>query len=148
MPRPPNPIEQTVVPTPITPEALGRVLNQGRLTDAIPILAVKITAAAEAANVRTFTLQLVDRARKDVHMVAPVKFWISTTDGGPPSGAQTVAITAGTTWLAAIANQAYEALTDTTGKITVQVTVVGAASRFVQAAVSGIPTNPDAFAWT
>ncbi len=148
MPRPPSPIAQTVQAGPGENALVRRLGAQLHAVDQVPIWGVLVTAAAEVANVRTFTLQVVDRERRPVAVVAPVLFWFSSLDGGPPSAGQTLAVTAGTTLNTPIANQCLEVLTDATGKITVTATVVGAATKFVQACVRGYPTNPDGFAWT
>jgi hypothetical protein len=147
MPRPPDPIHIVIPADGLSAAQLRQAILQSSKAINIPDHGVQTTAAAEAANVRAVTLQVVDLKREPVKAVVPVIVWLSTTDGGPPSGAQTVAVATGTTLATYLANQCYLIMSDASGKIVLNVTVTGSATRYVMAAVCGFPSNPPGFAW-
>jgi len=104
------------------------------------------------ANVRRFTLQVKDRLRKDWDRRWLVTFYLAATSGGDPSAAgNTVAIVTGVTSRVVLANAWYEVLTDASGLVVFDVTIAGAASRFVVAGVGGWFDEfggTSGFAWT
>lgn len=105
------------------------------------------TAGAEVANVRRFTLQVESRRGRARSGRFVVAVWMSTTDGGGPSGAQTVATVAGTVLVTITANQSWLFMTDASGKIQLDVMIAGAATRYLGYAVLGRGQQSAAAAW-
>lgn len=90
-----------------------------------------ITAGAESADKRTVTIQGGPWRQA-------VRVWISESDYGAPSATgNTVTIAAGTTLRTITANADYEVISDAAGKVDVDITISGAASRYVMAEVDG-----------
>lgn len=108
----------------------------------------KSDAGAEVANVRRFTLQVQSRRGRARSGRFVVLVWVTTADGGGPGGAQTVATVAGTVLVTITANQAWQMLTDSSGKIQLDVTIAGAATRYLGYAVLGRGQQSAAVAWT
>ena len=90
-----------------------------------------IAAGAESADKRTVTIQAGPWRQK-------VRLWIATSDYGAPSAAgNTVSVVTGTTLETVLANADYEVISDAAGTVEVDVTISGAASRYVLAEVDG-----------
>jgi hypothetical protein len=88
-----------------------------------------ITAGDESADKRTITVQGGPWRQK-------VRLWIATSDYGAPSASgNTVSIAAGTILQTIVANADYEVISDATGKVDVDITISGAASRYILAEV-------------
>ncbi len=102
---------------------------------------VLVAAAAEAGNVRRLSIRVVDRLKEPWPACWPVRLWISTTAGGPPSGAQTLAVITGTLAATLAANQYIELVTDATGLAVVDLGVTGAGTRYVRGFVVGVPDD-------
>jgi hypothetical protein len=147
MPRPREPIT-VIVPSEPTPANNRQFQRQTVIALDTPIVDTRITATPEALDTRQYTIQAVNRARADVRVRVPMLVIISTTDDGPPGGVQTVTIVDGTLLSTFSPNQCFLILADATGKITLDVTVTGAATRFVRALPLGIPTGPIGQQWT
>ncbi len=106
------------------------------LRAAIP--SVRITTGSESGDTRTVTLQLLDAAGSDLATRARLGVWISETDFGPPSASgNTVAVSAGATLRELTAHADYELITASDGSAALDVTVTGAASRFVMVELDG-----------
>jgi len=112
-----------------------------------PRAEARITAGAEAANVRRFTIQVVDRMGKEWGRRWLVQFWTTDTASGAPSGSHTLAFVAGTAIQTIAANQHYLAETDANGKIVVDLTVAGVSSRWVKACVVEQINDSGEVAW-
>lgn len=108
---------------------------------------VGISVGDEAANVRRFTIQVRNRARNPVAGVHLVRIWISASEHGAPGGTQTLSLVTGTLFQTIASNQAVEILTDSTGKLVLDVTVTGAATRHIEAVVIGEPDGSGEIAW-
>lgn len=108
---------------------------------------VRISAAAESTNVRRVTIQLVNRAREPVAARVPLTVLIASTQSGTPTNAQTVSVVSGTLYATYTTNAALLILTDSDGKIELDVTVAGAATRWITAVVPGWAAEL-AFDWT
>lgn len=106
-----------------------------------PVASCSVTADAEgatAANTRRFTLRVKDRVRENWHRRWLVSFYLSpTASGAPDATGNTVALVTGTLSRTVLANGWYEVLTDATGLVVFDVTIAGAAARFVTAGVGG-----------
>lgn len=112
---------------------------------------VRVEATAEAANVRTVSIQVTDRLGRDWDNRAwLLKVYLTTTDGGAPSAAgNTVAWTTGTVVSTDLANAIYEVITDTNGLAAFSLTIVGVATRYVMVEVgSGEFLTGGPFAWS
>jgi len=97
-----------------------------------------ITAGAEAADVRTITVQARDFSNNNLAERLLVRVWIGTADYGAPSAAgNTVAVSTGTTYETETANAAYKVISDANGTVAIDVTISGAASRYVMAEIDG-----------
>lgn len=96
-----------------------------------------MAAGAEASNVRRITIQLVNRKREPIAARVPMTVLIATSRSGAPSNSQTVSVAAGVTLDTYTANAALLILTDGDGKIQLDVTVSGAATRWITAVVPG-----------
>lgn len=107
----------------------------------------KITAGSEAANVRRVTIQLVNRRREAIKARVPITVLIATTQSGTPTNSQTASVNAGTLYATYTTNAALLILTDADGKIELDVTVAGAATRWVTAVVPGWAAETS-FDWT
>jgi hypothetical protein len=102
-----------------------------------PIALPSVSAAEEKTDARTITLQVVDRLRKPWKGLWLVELYLATTATGEPGGTQTVAFSTGNVTETIRPNQHWRVQTDTLGRIVFDVTITGAASRFVIATVLG-----------
>lgn len=92
---------------------------------------VRITAGAEAANVRRVSFQVMDR--QGTALVGRFRVSVDIADGqyAVPVNTQSVVAVSGTTILRTIeADQSFDLLTDSGGLAKLDVTIVGAASRW------------------
>jgi len=106
------------------------------LQDLMPNLG--ITAGAEAADTRTITVQARDAANNNLAERVLVRVWISTADyGAPDATGNTVAVSTGATYETETANAAYKIISDANGTVAIDVTISGAASRYVMAEIDG-----------
>lgn len=112
------------------------------------IAACRVSAGAEASNVRRVTVQVADRLRVTWKGRWTVFLYIATTEGGPPNGSQLVSFVDGTVLVTILANGAWIAQTDAEGKLTLDVDVSGAGSRFFYSLVLGKVTPAVEVAWT
>lgn len=125
-----------------------RVLKQSGNTDSViralrthfdsPLAHCKVTAAAENTDARRITLQVRDRIQEHWEERWLVTFYLTATTGGDPSATgNTVAFVAGTVFQTVTANAAYVVLSDENGRVVFDLTIAGAASRFVCTSVAG-----------
>jgi uncharacterized protein YcfJ len=145
----------TVIPPVIDDSANGGLVQLAREASAFtkaPQLSVLITADAEgttAANTRRFTLQVANRKGKPCRGLFLVSVVIGTSEAGGPGGGQTVATVAGASAGALVANQSLMLLTDSAGKVILDVTIAGAATLYPRAGVVCAMAVPDGgFSWT
>ncbi len=126
--------------------------RQATLQFDAPIARVRSAAGPESANVVRFTLQVVDRLGKPWGPVEGrwlIEVYLSPTQHGAPSAAgNTVAWITGTVYDTVLANAAYRVLADANGKAELDVTVAGAATRFVHTAACGLFEPGGAGTWT
>lgn len=113
-----------------------------------PIRRASIVQTGAAGDVITVRIQIKNRRKYDIAGVHSVLLWIGTASGGAPAGTQTVAFTSGTVLSSLTANRAWEMLTDSTGKIVLEITVTGAGTRYVNAQVRGPSDLGTALVWT
>ncbi|MCW5776394.1 MAG: hypothetical protein KIS87_08160 [Phycisphaeraceae bacterium] len=133
------------------PEAVALAFQElaGLLDD--PIASMAVTAGAEGehgTNVRRFTAQAKDRLREDWAERFLVVVWLAGTAFGVPDAADAVAFQAGTVVLELVADAAWLVLTDSAGRLVFDATIVGAATRHVNAVVVGVGRTAGGFAWT
>jgi len=133
-----------------TPASLDDFQRLVRLHFDRPVAAVKVTATDEAADSRTFTLQVVDRRGKDWPGGWLLAWFLTPTEGGAPSSTDNTfgSHSAGTLWEEVTANAAYVSLTDSDGVVEFDLTVTGAGTRYLYASVVGRMDSGDAFEWT
>ncbi len=114
-----------------------------------PVASVKVEAGTEAADTRAFTLQVVDRRGKDWPGRWFVAWFITPTEGGDADATDNTvgALTAGTAWQTVTADAAYVSLSDANGLVAFDLTVVGAGTRYLYAAVVGRMDAGDPFDW-
>ncbi len=103
---------------------------RGRVIFSVPAW-LDISAGAEAADVRAITISGGSwRSR--------VRVWIAASDFGAPSATgNTVALTTGTQLRALTANADYEFISDGSGQVVFDLTITGAATRYILAEVDG-----------
>jgi hypothetical protein len=122
-------------------EGLRRMTGQvAALFDRDPV-ECRADVGAEVSNVRRITVQVVDRLGVEWPGIWPVRVWIATVDGGGPAGTNTLGVVTGTLVSTLISGQYIEGLTNASGVLEVDLTVTGAANRFVRAFVVGIPVQ-------
>lgn len=146
-PAPKDPIDAVVPSDPSSPAQLRQFAQQVIRSIRQHAWDARITAAAEAANARRITIQLVNRRREAISARVPITVLIATSQSGTPSNSQTTSVAAGTLLDTYITNAALLALTDADGKIQLDVTVAGAATRWVTAVVPGWAAETS-FDWT
>ena len=111
-----------------------------RHTTAIP--------AAEAANARRFTIQARNRREETVLGSYPVLVWVAAAEWGAPSDTgNTVALVTGSTLMTITPHAMYVFLSDSAGLIVMDLTIAGAATRYVNAAPIAIPPITDPTTW-
>ena len=97
-----------------------------------------ITAAAEAADVRAITVQVTDAAGVANANRFLARVWIAATAYAVPDATgNTVAVTTGTIIETKTAHADYVVLTDAAGKVVFNLTVAGAATRYVMVEIDG-----------
>ena len=106
---------------------------------------VKITAEAEAeyaANERRVTIQGGPWRQK-------VRVWISDADyGAPDDTGNTVTVETGTAMgNNDVANEDYEIISDASGTVKIDITIAGAASRYVMAEIDGVIYSSGELTW-
>jgi hypothetical protein len=147
-PAPKEPIDVQVPSDPSSPAQLRQFAQQVRRSMQQHTIDARITAGDEAANVRRITIQIVNRRREAMAGRFPVDVLIATTQSGTPSNSQTTAVVAGTLGDTYINNAWLKLLTDADGKIQLDVTIAGAATRWVTAAIPGWSIEAGPFDWT
>ncbi len=109
---------------------------------------LNLTAAAEAADKRTVTIQARDAGDNDLAERVLVRLWIATTDYGSPNATgNTVAVETGTEIEEVLANAHYMIESDAGGTVAVGITISGAASRYVMAEIDGRVYSSGEITW-
>jgi hypothetical protein len=117
------------------------------LRSAVP--SVAISAGDESGDTRTVTMQLTDAAGDDLAARAKLRVWLAETEFAPPSATgNALAVTGGTVLRELTANADYELLTAADGSAGIDVTVTGAASRYVMAEVDGRVVSSGELTWS
>ena len=117
------------------------------LRAAIP--SVSITPGAESGDTRTVTLQLLDAGGSELAARARLRVWISESDFGPPSAVgNTVTVSSGATLRELTAHADYELIAASDGSVAIDVTVAGAASRFVMVELGGRIVSSGELTWS
>lgn len=108
-----------------------------------------VTAGTEAANVRTITIQCVDRRGQAKTGRFVLLVVIETASYGGPAGAQTVGTpSTGTILHTLTANQSLVLVTGADGSAVFDLTVVGAATRYILVDVLGEAAQSAALTWS
>jgi len=94
---------------------------------------IRIEVGAEAANVRKFSFQVVNRQRAAIPGRYLVRVWFSTGLYAAPAAGLTLAVATGTLERTLTANQELEIITNTAGLVEVNATIVGAATYYAHA---------------
>lgn len=115
-----------------------------------PSARVNFGVGAETANTINVDLSVSDFANQRWERRWPVTLWLTPTlDGDPSAAGNTVVIPGpGFTFATLIAGAAYLALTGPQGTMQVQITVAGAATRFLYAWCGGREYNSGPMVWT
>ena len=109
---------------------------------------VKVTAAAEATNARRITLQVIDRLKKTFPGRWLIDVFVTGSSGGNPSATgNTVSWVTGFP-LTVTANAWYRVITDSTGLAVFDLTISGAATRYVCSTIGGEFKESEPLAWT
>ncbi len=126
------------------------VSGMGSVTDMQDLMPnLNITAAAEAADKRTITVQTRDAADNNLAERVLVRVWVGTSDYAAPSATgNTVAVETGTTYETETANAAYKIISDADGKVEIGITISGAATRYVMAEIDGRIYSSGQLDWT
>lgn len=103
---------------------------------------------ATAANTHRVTIQVRNRRSTALKSQFLVYFFIAATAGGNPQNAQAVGFVAGTIIQTITANQDFLVMTDANGQIVVDITIVGAATRYIRGCVLAEIETSDAIVWT
>jgi|GEM_PF-1190364 len=99
---------------------------------------LSVTAGAEAGDTRLITVQARDAAGNNLAERVLVRVWLAESDFGAPSAAgNTVSVATGTTYETETANAAYKVISTAGGAAAVNVTISGAATRYVMAEIDG-----------
>jgi hypothetical protein len=96
---------------------------------------VRVSCGAEATNTRAVTMQVVDRRGRAWAKRWLVLFYIANGPASAPGTSQTVTLTTGTVIKALTTDSVYLVRTDENGVAVINLTVSGAASRYVIANV-------------
>jgi hypothetical protein len=114
-----------------------------------PIATCVVTAGVEAANVRRITVQVVDRLKRPWPARWLVWVFLTATAAGDPSGTgNTVAFISGAVQMTALIGGLWFVQADADGQIVFDVTIAGAASRFVGTQPDGgIPSVSAELVW-
>jgi hypothetical protein len=106
---------------------------------------VRVSYAAEAADVRRFTVQVVDRSGRAItKSLWTLMVMFGTNARGLPSGTQTVTLVTGTLIQTISTHQCVMVATDEYGKAEFDVEVTGAGTRYVTGVVLGEIQPPTA----
>lgn len=97
----------------------------------------RLLAGAEIANVRSVSIQAIDRGGQNWQSRWRMRVWIAATEDGDPGSGYTVAFTDGAVLQTIIIGGMWEVLSDETGLVGLDLTVVGAATPWVYAEVIG-----------
>jgi len=112
--------------------------------------AVEISVGDESANLRRFSLRVVDRLGRTWAKRWLVGFYLTTAANGDPSAAgNSIAVVAPAfLWQTVTANASLLVLTGTDGTASIDVTITVPAQRIAYAFVVGRPVPSDAVSWT
>jgi hypothetical protein len=112
-----------------------------------PILQAVVTAGAETADVRRFTIQVTNRQKypRNGRYLVQVWSWDGLYTGTP--GAQLFTLITGSVGYEFAPDNLVQYITDEHGKIELDITIVGAATRYVHAVVLGEIHPSAAAAW-
>ncbi len=102
----------------------------------IPTLS--ITAAAEVSDVRTLSVQVCDAAGSDQAGRFVIRTWLAESEFAAPSATgNSVAVSAGSALRQIQANADYELISDSSGLVSLDVTITSTATRYLMAEIDG-----------
>ncbi len=131
------------------PRAVANAIRDASELLGIDRVRAVITAGTEAANVRTITVQCVDRRGQAKAGRFVLLAIIETASYGGPAGAQTVGTpSVGTILHTLTANQSLVLVTGADGRVVFDLTVVGAATRYILVDVLGEASQSAALTWS
>jgi hypothetical protein len=117
------------------------------LQDRLP--AIDVTAGEETSDTRTVTCRLVDAAGNDLAERFRVRLWVSTSEtGAPDATGNTLSVVTGTQLREITADADVEIISDAAGTVAVDLTVSGAASRYVHAEADGRIHSSGELTWS
>lgn len=119
-------------------------------SNVVPDTMVLFAASGEVSNVINVNLQVTDRLKQIWEGRWPLLVWVTPTpDGDPDPTGNTVGIVSpGATFASLIPGAAYLMLTGPQGQLPLQITVAGAATRYIYASMNGRSFNSGPIAWT
>jgi len=111
--------------------------------------ALSITAAAEGANARRVSIQATGPSGASLSGYFRVRLWIATSNYGAPSAADnTFGLVAGTQLRALTADADYEIISTSAGLVQFDLTIAGAATRYILAEFDGRIYSSGALSWS
>lgn len=112
------------------------------------VASLRVTFGTETANKRTITLQVIDRVKVPWAARFLVEVWIQATLGGDPSATgNTVAWVSGNVTETILPMGHWRIITDANGLASFDLTIAGAATRYIGSAVRGIVKVSDSITW-
>ena len=112
------------------------------------IASLRVTAGSEAANARTLTLQVIDRVKREWKDRFLIEVWLQATATGAPSATgNTVAWVTGTVTETVLPNAHWRVITTVDGLASLDVTIAGAATRYVGFVIGSIVQVSSAITW-
>lgn len=117
----------------------------------VPPLEVRVSVAAEAANVRRATFQVINRDGAECTGLYVIEVWVSSAATGAPAGSQTITLATGSQLQEITANKAYRYITAAAGNVAIDIDAgAGAQSRYIRAVVVGQAHSPtdEPVTWT
>ncbi len=112
-----------------------------------PYAVCSFAAAAESANARRITVTVTHRKNQRLAASFLVRFIVGTASTGVPGGTQSISVVTGTLIQTVTSGQVIDILTNDEGLAHIDVTVSGAATRYVSAAVIGEIQTSNALTW-
>jgi hypothetical protein len=124
-----------------------RVLDEiGAMVE--PTSVVRVSAEAEAANIRRVTLAVSDRIRQRWERHWNLDVHIAASAGGAPQNAQLVSVVSGTVIQTFLPNGHWRFEAGSDGKVVLDIEVTGAGSRWIATRIGARSQESAAIVWT
>lgn len=113
-----------------------------------PLAHATYSAGDEAANIRRITVQVRNRRNEALHRRYIVHIWIATSTTGAPQNAQVVGFVSGTLLETVLVNGEWRFETDANGQVIMDITIAGAATRYIRGFVLALADTSSKIDWT